>query len=90
MPGITIVIQWTAMTYVTIRELRNHGGEVVDRAAAGESITITRNGTPVAELRPIAKPPMTATRLVALFKDLPATDPVRFLADTDAGLDQSI
>ncbi len=85
-----MVIRWAAMTYVTIRELRNHGGEVVDRAAAGESITITRNGTPVAELRPVAKPPMTATRLVTLFKDLPATDPVRFRADTDAGLDQSI
>ena len=75
---------------MTIRELRNHGGEVVDRAAAGELITITRNGTPVAELRPIPKPPMTAARLVTLFKDLPATDPARFRADIDAGLDQSI
>jgi len=78
------------MTYVTIRELRNHGGEVVDRAAAGELITITRNGTPVAELKAIAKPPMTAARLVALFEDLPATDPARFRADLGAGLDQSI
>jgi len=78
------------MRYVTIRELRNHGGEVVDRAAAGELITITRNGTPVAELRPIPKLPMTAARLVTLFKDLPATDPARFRADIDAGLDQSI
>lgn len=78
------------MTYVTIRELRNHGGEVVDRAAAGEPIRIPRNGTPVAELRPIAKPPMTAAHLVRLFKDLPATDPARSRADIDAGLDQSI
>lgn len=78
------------MRYVTIRELRNHGGEVVDRAAAGELITITRNGTPVAELRPIPQPPMTAARLVTLFKDLPTTDPARFRADIDAGLNQSM
>ena len=29
------------MTDVTIRELRNHAGEVVDRAAQGEQITVT-------------------------------------------------
>ncbi|MDQ6837906.1 MAG: type II toxin-antitoxin system prevent-host-death family antitoxin [Actinomycetota bacterium] len=78
------------MTFVTIRELRNHGGKVIDRAAAGEIITITRDGTPVAELRPITKPPMTAARLVALFKDLPPTDPTQFRADIDAHMDQSI
>jgi len=33
---------------------------------------------------------MTAFRLVTLFKDLPATDPVKFCADIDAHLDQSI
>jgi prevent-host-death family protein len=43
------------MTDVTIRELRNQGGEVVGRAAQGEQITITRSGRPVAELR--ALPP---------------------------------
>ncbi len=30
------------MTTVTIRDLRNHGGEVVDRVAAGESVIVTR------------------------------------------------
>jgi prevent-host-death family protein len=35
---------------VSIRDLRNHGGEVVDRAARGEAITITRAGRPVALL----------------------------------------
>jgi len=51
------------MNYVTIRELRNHGGEVVDRAAAGELITITRNGTPVAELRLVRRHPALDGRL---------------------------
>ena len=34
------------MAKVTIRELRNQGGEIVDRAARGEQITITRAGRP--------------------------------------------
>ena len=38
---------------VSIRELRNHGGDVVDRVAAGENLTVTRPGKPVAELRPV-------------------------------------
>ena len=40
------------MADVTIRELRNHGGDVVDRAARGEQITITRNGETFAKLLP--------------------------------------
>lgn len=35
---------------VTIGELRNHGGDVVDRVATGETLTVTRSGKPVAEL----------------------------------------
>ncbi|MCC6184817.1 MAG: type II toxin-antitoxin system prevent-host-death family antitoxin, partial [Microthrixaceae bacterium] len=32
------------MSEASIRELRNHGGEVVDRVRAGEVVTITRDG----------------------------------------------
>ena len=41
------------MDTVTIRDLRNHGGEVVSRVEAGERVTVTRDGRPVAELRPL-------------------------------------
>jgi prevent-host-death family protein len=34
------------------RELRNHNAQVIDAVAAGESFIVTRNGEPVAELRP--------------------------------------
>ena len=34
----------------TVRELRNHGGEVLDRVARGESLIVTRDGAEVAEL----------------------------------------
>ena len=43
------------MSDVTIRELRNHGGDVINRVQAGEHVIITRSGTPVAELRPLAR-----------------------------------
>ena len=41
------------MNKVTVRDLRNHGGRVLDRVACGETLTVTRSGRAVAELRPI-------------------------------------
>jgi antitoxin (DNA-binding transcriptional repressor) of toxin-antitoxin stability system len=70
------------MTDVTIRELRNHGGEVVDRAAQGEQITITRSGRPVAELRAL-RAPVTADSLLERWRRLPAVDPAALRADID-------
>ena len=35
------------------RELRNDNAKVIDAVAAGETFVVTRNGEPVAELRPI-------------------------------------
>jgi len=72
---------------VSIRDLRNRGGDVVDRVAAGEQVTITRAGTPVAELRPLAPPPLGADALLARWKRLPCIDPTRLRADIDATLD---
>jgi prevent-host-death family protein len=74
------------MTRVTIRELRNHGGEVVDRAARGEEITITRSGRPVAELRPL-RPPLSAEALLSRWSRLPDVDPIALRADLDHLLD---
>lgn len=75
------------MTEVTIRELRNHGGEVVDRVAAGERVVITRAGRPVAELRPVGRRPLSAEALVARWCTLPQIDPVSFRRDVDGVLD---
>lgn len=72
------------MADVTIRELRNHGGDVVDRAAAGEPITITRAGKPVAELRPATRKALTASALLDRWRRIPAVDPVAMRADADA------
>jgi prevent-host-death family protein len=77
------------MTRVTIRELRNQGGEIVDRAARGERITITRSGKPVAELQPL-RPALSAEALVARRRHLPSIDPVALRADLDRLLDSSL
>lgn len=74
------------MASVTIRELRNQGGAVVDRAARGEPITITRSGKPVAELRPLASP-LSAEALLGRWRHLPAVDPAALRADVDQVLD---
>jgi prevent-host-death family protein len=78
------------MTEVTIRELRNHGGEVVDRAARGEQITITRGGKPVAELRPLRRQPLAAEALLARWHRLPPVDYPAMRAELDEVLDPAL
>jgi prevent-host-death family protein len=78
------------MTEVTIRELRNHGGEVVDRVARGEQITITRDGRPVAELRPLGRQPMGAQTLLTRWHRLPAVDYRAMRAELDEFLDPAL
>lgn len=78
------------VTHVTIRELRNHGGAVVDRVARGEQITITRAGTPVAELRPTSPPALPAGLLLARWRRLPTVDPAALRADVDEVLDAGL
>jgi prevent-host-death family protein len=78
------------MPDVTIRELRNRGGDVVDRVAAGERVTVTRDGRPVAELRPVRPPGLTADQLLARWRRLPPVDPRRLRRDVDAVLDPEL
>lgn len=78
------------MANVTIRELRNKGGEVVDRAARGEPITITRAGRPVAALRPLASDTLGADALLAHWRGLPPIAHDRLRADLDDVLDPSL
>jgi prevent-host-death family protein len=75
------------MTRVSVRELRNHGGDIVDRAAGGEEITITRSGRPVAELRPLPDPPLGVEVLLRRWRRLPPVDAAGLLTDLDRVLD---
>ena len=74
---------------MSIRELRNHGGEIVDRAAGGELITITRGGKPVARLTPLHPEP-TSDVILERFRHLPPIDYEAFRADVDEVMGASI
>lgn len=78
------------MADVSIRDLRNHGGEVIDRAAAGERITITRAGHPVAELRALPHRGPDPVTLLERWRALPHIDPTALRADIDDLLDPSL
>jgi prevent-host-death family protein len=78
------------MSEVSIRDLRNHGGDVVDRAARGERLTITRAGKPVAELRPLSREPMALEAIVARRRQLPPVDPDEMRRDLDQILDPGL
>lgn len=41
------------MTTIASRDLRNHTAEVLRQVSDGTRVTITVNGTPVAEIRPV-------------------------------------
>ena len=78
------------MAEATVRDLRNRGGEVLERVIRGERVTVTRDGIPVAELRPLARPRLSAAVLVGRFRRLPPIDAEHFRADVDAAVDQSL
>lgn len=75
------------MAQVSIRDLRNHGGEVVDRAQRGERVVITRSGKPIAELRALPPRPFPAEVVLERWRHLPPVDPGSLRADIDALLD---
>lgn len=70
-----------------MRELRNHGGDVLDRVEAGERLTVTRNGKPVAELVPIPRRDLALDEILRRARTLPPIDPDELRADIDAVLD---
>lgn len=75
------------MDSVTIRELRNRGGDVVDRVAAGHAVTVTRDGRPVAELRPLRAPGVSAAVLLERWRRVPVVDAQRLRQDIDRVID---
>lgn len=78
------------MRTVTVRDLRNHGGDVLDRVTRGEVVVVTRDGTEVAELRPLSRAPVGPAELVARRRGLPAVDVERFRGDVDEVLEAGL
>lgn len=75
---------------VTVRELRNSGGEVLRRVEHGERIVITRDGTPVAELRPLPRSSAGPAELIRRRKNFPQVDPGALRRDIDNLIDPSL
>ncbi|RBY83634.1 prevent-host-death protein [Geodermatophilus sp. TF02-6] len=75
------------------RELRNDNAKVMEAVAAGETFVVTRNGEPVAELRPlrpgrrtfVSREEVAALATVGL-----RIDPHQFRADLDRAIDQDL
>ncbi|MBM9469385.1 type II toxin-antitoxin system Phd/YefM family antitoxin [Nakamurella leprariae] len=76
------------MTSVSVRDLRNRGGDVIERVLHGESLTVTRDGTAVAELRPLRPAPVSTAELVRRRRHLPDVDPEALRSDIDSVIDQ--
>lgn len=75
------------------RELRNDNAKVIEAVAAGESFVVTRNGVPVAELRPIRQMRRTfvpTVELLVLASTGPRINRQRFGADLDRVVDQGL
>lgn len=72
---------------ISIRDLRNHAGEVIDRVTIGEEFTVTRDGNPVAQLRLLAKPPLSVAVLRRRWARLPRMEAEALRRDVDAVVD---
>lgn len=75
------------------RELRNDNAKVIDAVESGETFVVTRNGVPVAELRPIPRTRRSfvpKTELISLAASGPHIDLDRFRSDLDRIVDQNL
>ena len=78
------------MDTVTIRELQDHSRDVIDRVEVGESLILSCDGRPVAELRPLPRKPLDRETLLKLWKNVPPMDPDALRRDVDSAVDQSL
>lgn len=76
---------------ITQRELRNDSGAVLRDVQAGQIIIVTRNGVPVAELRPVPPRRFVPRAVIAdAARRAPRVDADRLRADLDAVVDESV
>lgn len=76
---------------ITQRELRNQSAAILREVEAGRTIVVTRNGTPVVELRPVRLRRFVPRAILAEAADrAPRIDAGRFRADLDAVIDQHL
>jgi prevent-host-death family protein len=76
---------------ISQRELRNDSAAVLREVQSGRRLTVTRNGVPVAELRPVPAGRFVPRSVIAAAIPLgPTVDADAFRADLDAIVDQAV
>lgn len=75
------------MDNISVRELRNNGGRVLQRVADGETLTVTMDGRPIAELRPLPGRALATATLLKRWRRLPLVDAQQLRADLDRAMD---
>jgi prevent-host-death family protein len=78
---------------IALRELRNETTKVIEAVAAGETFVVTRNGEPLAELRPIGagrRAFISRDELATLVTAAVRIDHRQFRADLDRSIDQGL
>ena len=76
---------------ITQRELRNDSGAILREVQAGQTITVTRNGVPVAELRAVPQRRFVLRAVIAeAARRAPRVDFDRLRTELDAVVDQSV
>jgi antitoxin (DNA-binding transcriptional repressor) of toxin-antitoxin stability system len=74
---------------ITQRQLRNQSGEIMRKLDRGESFLVTRNGSPVGELRPVRRRRFVPRDgALAVFAAMGHIDRDSFRADVDRHLNQ--
>ncbi|MBK8294198.1 MAG: type II toxin-antitoxin system prevent-host-death family antitoxin [Solirubrobacterales bacterium] len=77
------------MERVSVRDIRNRGGRVLDRVQRGERVIVTRDGEDVAELRPV-RGGLSAEALTSRWRNLPPVDFESMRRDTDEVFDPDL
>lgn len=78
------------MSEVPVRDLRNNSASVLARVARGETLTVTKDGQPVASITPLRRRSLRVEELIARRAQLPPVDPVALRADIDEILDSAL
>jgi prevent-host-death family protein len=78
------------MSSVPVRDLRNRSADVLARVTQGESLTVTRDGEPVATIGPLPRRPVGVAQLIERRKSLPLIDAAALRADLDELLDPAL
>jgi prevent-host-death family protein len=77
--------------HITQRELRNDSAAVLRAVQAGQTLIVTRNGMPIAELRPLPPRRFVPRAVIAETARLaPRVDAARFRHDLDEIVDSSV